>query len=320
MTEVVGILSVLLSLLQLAHSWPCKQGSVMFRGQCETIYSVHCPPGQRLFRTLKDEEAFCDCDVFGGWYRRAEGECFQNMAPAGDLCHEENKILNVTLLSAHNITGPSNISITDLFNITELSGLNITGLLGLNITDLSTLNITDISALNFTDPADLYVLNVTSLFATYQQTFECIDNPCGQDLSILPHSSDWNWNDEDGTCYTVKKDKDLQNGTNCELLPRKEDYEENYENSEKDYEENYEENYEEDYNENYDYAGSSVKDPDYYPRDVLVACCQNRTNTNCLGSTLAQETSGGIMGARSAKCPKGEIWNPFLQRCIPRWG
>ena len=36
----------------------------MFRGQCETIYSVHCPPGQRLFRTLEDEEAFCDCDVF----------------------------------------------------------------------------------------------------------------------------------------------------------------------------------------------------------------------------------------------------------------
>merc|ERR1711988_507816 len=243
MTEVVGILSVLLSLLQLAHSWPCKQGSVMFRGQCETIYSVHCPPGQRLFRTLKDEEAFCDCDVFGGWYRRAEGECFQNMAPAGDLCHEENKIINVTLLSAHNIIGLSNISITDLLNITELSGLN------------------------FTDPADLYVLNVTSLFATYQQTFECIDNPCGQDLSILPHSSDWNWNDEDGTCYTVKKDKDLQNDTNCELLPRKEDYEENYENSEKDYEENYEEdyeeNYKEDYKENYDYAGSSVKDPDY---------------------------------------------------------
>merc|ERR1711963_1284809 len=219
MTEVVGILSVLLSLLQLAHSWPCKQGSVMFRVQCETIYSVHCPPGQRLFRTLEDEEAFCDCDVFGGWYRRAEGECFQNMAPAGDLCPGENKILNVTLLSAHNITGHSNI------------------------------NITDISALNFTDPADLYVLNVTSLNATYKQTFECINNPCGQDLSILPHSSDWNWNDEDGTCYTVKKDKDLQNGTNCELLPRKEDYEENYENSEKDYEENYEEDYEENYNE-----------------------------------------------------------------------
>merc|ERR1719210_83359 len=238
MTEVVGILSVLLSLLQLAHSWPCKQGSVMFRGQCETIYSVHCPPGQRLFRTLEDEEAFCDCDVFGGWYRRAEGECFQNMAPAGDLCHGENKILNVTLLSAHNITGPSNISITDL-----------------------------------------YVLNVTSLNATYKQTFECIDNPCGQDLSILPHSSDWNWNDEDGTCYTVKKDKDLQNGTNCELLPRKEDYEENYENSEKDYEENYEEDYEENYKENYDYAGSSMEDPDYSPRDVLVAFCQNRTPT-----------------------------------------
>merc|ERR1711988_1200624 len=189
MTEVVGILSVLPSLLQLAHSWPCKQGSVMFRGQCETIYSVHCPPSQRLFRTLKDEEAFCDCDVFGGWYRRAEGECFQNMAPAGDLCHEENKIINVTLLSAHNIIGLSNISITDLLNITELSGLNITGLLGLNITDLSTLN--------FTDPADLYVLNVTSLNATYKQTFECIDK------------------------------------------------------------------------ENYDYAGSSVKDPDYFPRDVL---------------------------------------------------
>ena len=52
------------------------------------------------------------------------------MAPAGDLCHEENKILNVTLLSAHNITGPSNISITDLLNITELSGLNITGKAG----------------------------------------------------------------------------------------------------------------------------------------------------------------------------------------------
>merc|ERR1711963_399447 len=297
MTEVVGILSVLLSLLQLAHSWPCKQGSVMFRGQCETIYSVHCPPGQRLFRTLEDEEAFCDCDVFGGWYRRAEGECFQNMAPAGDLCHEENKILNVTLLSAHNITGHSNISISDLLNITELYGLNITGLLGLNITDLSTLNITDISALNFTDPADLYVLNVTSLNATYKQTVECIDNPCGQDLSILPHSSDWNWNDEDGTCYTVKKDKDLQNDTNCELLPRKEDYEENY-----------------------DYTGSSVKDPDYFPRDVLVACCQNRTNTNCLGSTLAQETSGGIMAGLSAPCPPGETWHPIFQRCIPLWG
>ena len=140
-------------------------------------------------------------------------------------------------------------------------------------------------------------------------------------------SSDWNWNDEDGTCYTVKKDKDLQNGTNCELLPRKEDYEENYENSEKDYEENYEEdyeeNYKEDYKENYDYAGSSVKDPDYFPRDVLVACCQNRTNTNCLGSTLAQETSG-IMGGGPGNCGvhKGVvwIWHPLAQKCVPVWG
>ena len=132
-------------------------------------------------------------------------------------------------------------------------------------------------------------------------------------------SSDWNWNDEDGTCYTVKKDKDLQNGTNCELLPRKEDYEENYENSEKDYEENYEE----DYNENYDYAGSSVKDPDYYPRDVLVACCQNRTNTNCLGSTLAQETSG-IMGGGPPTCGVHDgvewIWHPWFRKCVPVYG
>ena len=39
-------------------------------------------------------------------------------------------------------------------------------------------------------------------------------------------SSDWN--DGDGPCFYIK-DIGLQNSTNCELLPRKEDNEENYE-------------------------------------------------------------------------------------------
>ena len=55
-------------------------------------------------------------------------------------------------------------------------------------------------------------------------------------LSVF--SSDWN--DGDGPCFYVK-DIGLQNSTNCELLPRKEDYEENYEE---------------------DYEGSCMEDPD----------------------------------------------------------
>ena len=107
-------------------------------------------------------------------------------------------------------------------------------------------------------------------------------------------SSDWN--DGDGPCYYVN-DPELQNGTNCELLPRKEDYEKDYE---KDYEE--------------DYEGSSMEDPDYTPKYVLEACCQNRTN--CHGSTIAQET--GLLDKLS-NCGVGMAWNPFAG-CVRVWG
>merc|ERR1711936_516607 len=121
MTGILEFISALVSWLTMIT---CEEGSLLYRGQCEDLYSVHCPPGQRLFMRPEGGEAYCDCDIDGGWYRRAEGKCYQDLAPARDLCGE-NKILQISALSSHT------------------------------------------------------------------QTFTCIDNPCGEDLSYLPHRSQY---------------------------------------------------------------------------------------------------------------------------------
>merc|ERR550517_1576710 len=205
MTGILEFISVLVSWLTMIT---CKEGSLLYRGQCEDVYSVHCPPGQRLFLRPEGGEAYCDCDIDGGWYRRAERECYQDLAPARDLCGE-NKILQISVLS----------SLT--------------------------------------------------------QTFTCIENPCGEDLSWLPHSSDWD--NGRGPCYLVNENP--ENRTNCELRPMKEMVEEDYD---------------------YDY--------DNY---VMEICCQNRTT--CL-KPRAQETSSVkvIRTLNSTipiqrKCPRGMI-------------
>merc|ERR550517_1621061 len=183
MTGILEFISALVSWLTMIT---CKEGSLLYRGQCEDLYSVHCPPGQRLFLRPEGGEAYCDCDIDGGWYRRAERECYQDLAPARDLCGE-NKILQISALSSDT------------------------------------------------------------------QNFTCIENPCGEDLYLLPHSSDYN--DGNFPCYLVNET--LDNRDNCELRPSKEMVEVDGE-------------------ENEEY--------------VMKICCQNRTS--CLQS-IAQETSVG---------------------------
>merc|ERR1712154_5386 len=152
MTGILEFISALVSWLTMIT---CEEGSLLYRGQCEDLYSVHCPPGQRLFLRPEGGEAYCDCDIDGGWYKRAEGECYQDLAPARDLCPGENKILQISGLSSDT------------------------------------------------------------------QNFTCIENPCGEDLSYLPHSSDYD--DGRGPCYLVNET--LVDRDNCELRPMKENEE-----------------------------------------------------------------------------------------------
>merc|ERR550517_1790860 len=181
MTGILEFISALVSWLTMIT---CKEGSLLYRGQCEDLYSVHCPPGQRLFLRPEGGEAYCDCDIDGGWYRRAERECYQDLAPAIDLCGE-NKILQISALSSDT------------------------------------------------------------------QNFTCIENPCGEDISYLPHSSDYN--DGNFPCYLFNET--LVNRDNCELRPSKEMVEVDGEENEE---------------------------------HVMKICCQNRTT--CL-QPIAQETS-----------------------------
>ena len=92
MTVLYVRLPVSVCVLLLVTSCRSCEDGLMYRGQCEDVYSPVCPRGNRLFSG--ERGVYCDCDTPQGWLRH-RGECHQDLTPVPALCGQ-HKIIQVS--------------------------------------------------------------------------------------------------------------------------------------------------------------------------------------------------------------------------------